>query len=255
MESSGDISCTIQAGGTRQVSNTGVGLDIFYAIRGILRKVSLSITELERTNNLTKLDISWDEVLEAAKDRTSWSRVGKCIFDTGWSLNQGPGRGQGDDGGGANWNLKMCNAAVSSPSPAYQDLRQLFCRREAPQTTQPTVTKHQRFGHSRMYMQTFIATSHYLNNSAFLLAKSNLLISLQWFDAVGWATEMTSGACKMSGVGLLVVTIWLEFLHVLRLQLSPPLPSSLAPRSLPGKITIKMERVYMSSTLMHPIIK
>ena len=54
-------------------------------------------------------------------------------------------------------------------------------------------------------------------------------------------------ACKNLGVGLLTVTDLIVALHVLQLQLPPPLALSLAPikpanRGSPGKVGVKMDR-------------
>ena len=51
-------------------------------------------------------------------------------------------------------------------------------------------------------------------------------------------------AHKKLGVGLLVVTTGLEILHALQLQLLPPPPSSLAPKS-------RMETFWYPLTLVH----
>jgi len=63
-----------------------------------------------------------------------------------------------------------------------------------------------------------------LNQIKIFVPESFSTISLQCFDTVGWVTGRHP-ACKIVGVGLLVVTT----LHVLQLQLSPPPLSSLAP--------------------------
>ena len=61
--------------------------------RGFQEEARSTATELEVAyvvkKDLKKMDISWDEVEEAAEDRRSWrNRVAQCVFDAGWTRNQ-----------------------------------------------------------------------------------------------------------------------------------------------------------------------
>ena len=61
--------------------------------RGFQEEASSTATELEvsrQEGSWGKMDISWDEVEETAEDRRSWwNRVAQCVFDAGWTTNQG----------------------------------------------------------------------------------------------------------------------------------------------------------------------
>jgi len=87
-----------------------------------------------------------------------------------------------------------------------------------------------------------------------------VIFFLQFSDTVGWATGRASGLYKNFGCWFVDGDDLTGALHILYLQMSPPLPSSLAsikppyPGS-PGRMAIKTERERMYCYCMMVFVK